>query len=337
MGLVLAATAFVAGRFRSGAWVSAACPAGWQASESASATGHKLLRACVSSAEGMDGARIELLFSGDGALVDGAVTAAAKRAGFATAQELRVQRESSAGVETAFSLREHQGDALKSDVYFLSAGQRYGLLSIVYGPAARFVQEDTVAGWMETVEGTAPWGAPVTPELRARCPQGFTAITASGPGLVLRCMRHVGTSAFTVLQLIQSNGGFGSEEDRARLAGDIAQRVASGGGGAARVLVQPTPFTRARNVDAMRASFATDERTTLDTRVAWMRATDSGNVLAHYVGPDNDDGPAAAVTLLRSVHATRVSTATLAAVSAVLFVLCAGLGVALGRSKPKGE
>jgi hypothetical protein len=331
VGLALAAAVFAAGRWRSGAFVSASCPQGWQLAEGPSATGQRLLRACVSRAEGMDGARIELLWSPTGALDDGQLSDAAKRAGFATGQELRAQHDA----DGAAMVREHQGVALKSDVYFLSAGQRYGLLSIVYGPAATFINEDTVAGWMETVEGTATWGAPVNPELRARCPEGFSTLRASGPGLIVRCMRHVGTSAFTVLQLLQSNGGFGSEADRARLAGDIAQRVASGGGGRARVLVQPTPFTRARNVDAMRASFETDERLTLNTRVAWVRGAQSGNVIAHYVGPDNDEGPTAASAMVRSIHGTRVTNGAVLGASAALLALGVALGALLGRAKAK--
>jgi hypothetical protein len=145
-------------------------------------------------------------------------------------------------------------------------------------------------------------------------------------------MRGVGTRAFTVLQLMQSNGGFGSEQDRARLAGDIAQRVASGSGGAARVLVQPTPFTRARNVDAMRASFQTDERLTLDSRVAWSRTAHSGNVVAVYVGPDVDRGLEATTAVLGAVHATRVSMGALYGVSGALLVLGVALG-ALGAKR----
>jgi hypothetical protein len=285
----------------------------------------------VASAEGLDGALIQLAWSPDATIADGALVTAARAQGF-TGATLAPAREADGAALT----REHTGESLKSDVYFLSAGQRYGLLSIVYGPAATFVREDTVAAWMQTVEGTAPWGAPVTPELRARCPEGFTTLRAEGPGLVLRCMRGVGTRAFTVIQLMQSNGGFGSEQDRARLAGDIAQRVASGGGGAARVLVQPTPFTRARNVDAMRASFQTDERLTLDSRVAWSRTARSGNVVALYTGPDVDRGLEATTAVLGAVHASRVSMGALYGVSGSLLVLGVALG-ALGAKRASAQ
>lgn len=340
LGVVLAGVTFGVGRWRSGVSASAQCPTGWIA-DTASALGEgKLLIACTSRAEGMDNARIELRWSDSGALSESALATVARAKGFSSPQELRAQREETVGLEGAAMVREHQGVALKSDVYFLSAGQRYGMLSIVYGPTATFVQEDTVAAWMETVQGTAPWGAPVSPELRASCPEGFTTLRASTPGLVVRCMKHVGTTAFTVLQMIQSNGGFGSEEDRARLAGDIAQRVASGGGGRARVLVQPTPFTRARNVDAMRASFETEERLTLDSRVSWLRTSGSGNVFAQYVGPDNDEGPAAAAAMIRSVKASRTSTASLVIVGAVLAMASTAVGALVGRrssGKPVSE
>lgn len=331
VGVILAGVTFGLGRWRSGSSASAQCPTGWLP-DSASTMGEgKLLVACTSRAEGMDNARIELRWSDTGALSPPGMEILARSKGFSSPQELRAQREEAAGLEGAAMVREHQGVALKSDVYFLSAGQRYGMLSIVYGPTATFIQEDTVAAWMETVQGTATWGAPVSPDLHASCPQGFTTLRAVTPGLVVRCMKNVGSTAFTVLQMIQSNGGFGSEEDRARLAGDIAQRVASGGGGRARVLVQPTPFTRARNVDAMRASFETEEHLTLNTRVSWLRTGDSGNVFAQYVGPDNDEGPAAAASMIRAVKASRVNSLTLAMVSVALAALCSVIGALLGR------
>lgn len=333
VGALLAIGAFVGGRARSGAFASASCPAGWQSAERTSATGARALLVCTSAAEGMDGARIELLWTRDGALDGALLTAAARRAGHSSEQELRAQMDSHDGVESAAVTRERQGANIKSDVYFLSAGPRYGLLSIVYGPEATFVREDTVAAWMDTVQGTAPWGAPAGGDLRADCPAGFTALPIAQPGVVLRCIAHVGTSAFTLLQLTQSSGGFGSEGDRARLATDIAQRVASAGGGHARVLVQPTPFTRARNVDAMRASFETDERLTLDSRVALVRAASSGNVIAHYSGPDNEAGPAAAAQLVSSVKGSRVSGGALLAVSLALLALGAIVGALLARDK----
>lgn len=332
-GALLAVGAFVGGRARSGAFASAACPAGWRQADRSTATGARALLVCTSDAEGMDGARIELLWTHDGALDAALLTAAARRAGHTSEQELRVQTDSQNGTESAAVTRERPGANIKSDVYFLSAGPRYGLLSIVYGPAASFVREDTVAAWMDTVQGTAPWGAPAAGELRADCPAGFQALPIAQPGVVLRCIAHVGTSAFTMLQLTQSSGGFGSETDRTRLATDIAQRVASAGGGRARVLVQPTPFTRARNVDAMRASFETDEHLTIDARVALVRAAGSGNVIAHYAGPDNDAGPAAAAQLVSSVKASRVSSAVLGAVSAALLALGALVGALLARDK----
>lgn len=331
VGAVLAGVTFGVGCWRSGAWASAPCPEGWIADTASTLDEGTLLRACTSRAEGMEDARIELRWSTSGAPSESALATVARSRGFGSASEFRAVRERTAGLEGAAMVREHQGAALKTDVYFLSAGQRYGLLSIAYGPSATFVRQDTVAAWMETVQGTAPWGAPVSPTLRARCPDGFTTLRTSTPGLVIRCMKNVGTNALTVLQLIQSNGGFGSEEDRARLAADMAQRVASSSA-RARMLLEPTPFTLARNVDAMRASFETEERLTLETRVGWLRTRSSGNVFVLYVGPDNDEGPAAAAAMIRSVNASRISTVSLVLIGLALMVVCTVIATLMGRS-----
>lgn len=335
VGVLLAATAFIVGRARSGAFATAECPRGWSAQAPSSGTGASARLVCTSNAEGLEGARIELLWASGGTISDEALVAAARGAGWSS-EGLRVDRSSQAGLEGGALAREHPGAAMKSDVYFLSAGQRYGLLSIVYGPSSTFVREDTVAAWMETVRGTAPWGAPVTPELSATCPEGFTALRATSPSLVIRCMRNVGTPAFTVLQLTQSNGGFGSEQDRARLAGDIAQRVASSGGGRARVLVEPTPFTRARNVDAMRASFETEERVTLNSKIAWVRTAQSGNLVALYAGPDTDELANAARGLLTNVRGARVTNGMLAGISVVMVLAGAIAGALSGRKREGG-
>jgi len=334
VGVLLGATAIIVGRVRSGAFVSASCPRGWTAQLPTSTSGEAARLVCTVGEGANATGRMELLWVPGGELSDGALLRAARAAGWSSVSDLAIDRAGEPGHQGASVSREHAGAPMKSDVYFLSAGQRYGLLSIVYGPAATFVAEDSVAAWMETVRGTAPWGAPVSPELAASCPAQFTTIRAAGRGLVLRCIRDVGTSAFTVLQLTQSEGGFGSEQDRARLAGDIAQRVASSSGARARVLIEPTPFTRARNVDAMHARFETDERVTLYSKVAWMRASSSGNVIALYAGADTDEGLGAARGLLSNVRASRVSDGMLAGIAAVM-VLAGGVAGALSsRRKP---
>lgn len=336
LGAIVAGTVYLSARWASGAWTTAPCPQGWLARAATSTGSERTLARCEATAEGFDRAKIELRWSHDGALSDRSLSTLTREAGLDLASAPAPQRESLDGVESHARVFEHAGPSMKTDVYFLSAGQRYGMLSIVYGPASSFVEDDRVAAWLETIEGAAPWGAPVSPQLVARCPEGFSTLPASGEAMVVRCMRNVGTSAFTVLQLTQSDGGFGSDADRARLAGDIAQRVASGAGGRARVLIEPTPFTRARNVDAIRARFETDERVTLNTRVAWMRGATSGNVLAVYAGPDADEGPAAARAMLANVRARTVSSATWWVTCALSVVSGAASGAAVGRRRGGG-
>ncbi|MDP3277036.1 MAG: hypothetical protein Q8Q09_17725 [Deltaproteobacteria bacterium] len=207
------------------------------------------------------------------------------------AADRSVASEVFAGSRARWSMTAELTDGnLVADVYFLSAGRRYGLLSVVHGPRAAIIQPPVMAAWLETIEGATPWGAPESPDLRARCPSDFSVLANGAARTVVRCMTASGTRAFAMLQLIQAEGGFGSTEDRQRMAGDIARRVAaSGSGGQARVLVQPTPFTAARNVDAMWSRFETDEPLTLARRVEWFAPATSGNLSFIYQGVDDPD------------------------------------------------
>jgi hypothetical protein len=82
----------------------------------------------------------------------------------------------------------------------------------------------------------------------------------------------------------------------------------------------------------MRASFETEERLTLETRVGWLRTRSSGNVFVLYVGPDNDEGPAAAAAMIRSVNASRISTVSLVLIGLALMVVCTVIATLMGRS-----
>ena len=93
-----------------------------------------------------------------------------------------------------------------------------------------------------------------------------------------------------------------------------------------RTLAEPQPFTAARNVDAMRARYETDERVTVNTRVAWARTPVSGNVSVLYVGPDSEEATAATMAFIRGVHASRVSASVLWSLGG----LCLVAGVAAG-------
>ncbi len=299
--VVLAASAMVSKI--SGGSHSAQCPAGWQSASVVPSPGNKQVLACSN-----DGAELSLEWSVRGSgRVPSEIAASA-------APELEPP------FERWVKSTDSEGPKLLADVYFLSAGRRYGLLSIVHGPEARLTQDDQLAPWLETIEGTAPWGSPQESDLRASCPAGFQTMPNSMPRMVVRCLNAMGTTRFTVLQLLWSEGGFGSAEDRTRLAGDIAQRVASSSGSAARVLEQPTVYTRARNVDAMRAKFETDEKLTLTAIDQWTRTPTSGNLALRYRGPSDPARIAAAERLLQSMSYTRVGF------SATLLIV--GLGVA---------
>jgi hypothetical protein len=330
-GVVLAGAVALGGLIATGYAAEVSCPDGWTPGPDRATPLGRSVMTCATAHEDLHGARLHLVWTSTGALDDAALEALGRAAGLGTALRPEPTRED--GIEGAHATVEREGDKLKSDVYFLSAGQRYGLLTIVYGPAAQFVEEPQVVPWLETIEGGAPWGAPVTPTLSARCPEGFTALPSGAAGMLLRCMRGVGTAAFTVIQLTQGEGGFGSERDRETLARDVTRRVA-GARTNARVIEDPRPFTQARNLDALRARIETDERLTLSTRVAWARTPSSGNVVALYVGPDVSAGEAALRAFVRPVRASRVPGMALWGLAFVVF--SAAVAVGLVRSRRPG-
>ncbi len=328
-GVALGGAALLGGMVATGYDARVSCPEGWTPRPYRDTPLGRSVMTCGTAEEGLQDAKLHLVWTPSGELDDASLAAVARESGFDAPP--RPDRLRAPGLEGASVTREHTGEALRSDVYFLSAGQGHGMLSIVYGPQSELARDPAMASWLETVEGTAPWGAPVNPTLRARCPQGFDALRSDAPGAVVRCMKGVGTRAFTVLQLTQGAGGFGTEGDRATLARDVARRVAGGPGGNARVLEEPSPFTAARNVDAIRARFETDERMTLDDRVAWGRAPGSGNLIALYVGPDTARGEAATRAFITPVRASRVSGALLRAAALGLLVAGVAAGALAAR------
>ncbi len=269
IGVVIAVPVSLAAVMRGGgAFAALSCPPGWQSAFADGQPQNRLILSC-SAAEAK--LTVEYNFRGSVQLPP-AVAADGSH-------------ETVGSVERWLHTRDSEGPKLLADVYFLSAGRRYGMLSIVHGPEARFTNDEQIAPWLETIQGTAPWGSPQELDMHAVCPAGFQTMPATGARMVVRCMSAPGTKQFVVLQLLWSEGGFGNEQDRARLAGDIAQRVASSGGGTARVIEQPTPYTRARNVDAMRGRFETDEKVTLTDASQWSRTSTSGNLGVWYRGP----------------------------------------------------
>lgn len=330
VGAVLAGAVALGGLIATGYAAEVNCPDGWTPRPDRATPLGRSVMTCGTAHEDLHDARLHLVWTSSGVLDDAALQAVGRAAGFNGA--LRPEPTREGGIEGAHATVEREGDKLKSDVYFLSAGQRYGLLTIVYGPAAQFVEDAQVVPWLETIEGGAPWGAPVTPTLSARCPEGFTALPSSTAGTLLRCMRGVGTAAFTVIQLTQGEGGFGSERDRETLARDVTRRVA-GSRSNARVIEDPRPFTQARNLDALRARIETDERLTLSTRVAWARTPSSGNVVALYVGPDVSAGEAALQAFVRPVRASRVPGIVLWGVAFTAFALALAVGVVRSRRR----
>jgi hypothetical protein len=289
----------------------------------------RVLGTCV----GSGGATMQLLWTAGGALSVGEFDALARAGGFASGGREGGERALDGDVRGASLSREQPGGPLRSDVYFLSAGQRYGLLTIVYGREATFHEDERVAGWLETIEGAAPWGAPVRPTLRARCPDGFQASESGSSDAALLCLAGVGTEAFTVVRLSQSEGGFGADQDRVRLAGDLAARIARNPQRPARMLEPPGPFTRARNVDAIRARFESDERIVLGRSVLWARTPRSGNVVALYMGPDDPRAHASVFVTLRGVWASRVPFR--AATGGAAMVTLAGLILGVLLSRPR--
>ncbi len=327
-GAALAGAVALGGLVATGYAAEVSCPDGWTPRPDRTTPLGRSVMTCGTAHEDLHDARLHLVWTSTGALDDAALQAAGRAA--VPGATLRPTPTREDGIEGAHATIEREGDKLKSDVYFLSAGQRYGLLTIVYGPAAQFVQDPAVVPWLETIGGGAPWGAPVTPTLSARCPEGFTALPSSTAGTLLRCMRGVGTAAFTVIQLTQGEGGFGSERDRETLARDVTRRVA-GSRTSARVIEDPRPFTQARNIDALRARIETDERLTLSTRVAWARTPSSGNVVALYVGPDVSAGEAALRAFVLPVRASRVPGMALWGLAFTVFAVLTAVGVVRSR------
>lgn len=299
----------------SGAFATHACPEGWQLH---AVTGNPQAKQLLGCSLGTASISVEWSARGSGQAPAG-IPATASHETEGTNERWIVTEES-------------EGPKLLADVYFLSAGRRYGMLSIVHGPDSTFSTDAVLAPWLETIEGTAPWGSPQESDLHAQCPAGFQTMANSAPRMVVRCITSPGTTQFTLLQLLWSEGGFGSEADRARLAGDIAQRVASAGGGNARVLEQPTSYTRARNVDAMRAKFETDEKLTLTRANQWTRSISSGNLGVWYRGPMDPVKISQAEGLLTGMSYRRIPRLAFASIFA-LGVIAAMLVAEYARRK----
>ncbi len=157
--------------------------------------------------------------------------------------------------------------AMTAEVYLVSGGRRFALLSIVHGPAADFSAPATTARWMEGIGGAAPWGAPNDTPFTASCPDGFRTMPTTAPRAIVRCTRGYGTSAFTAISMSWDEGGFGREEDRVRVASALAERVGQHPGGMGRVSSPPVPFVLARNVDAMHTRVETGETVSIAREV----------------------------------------------------------------------
>ena len=146
---------------------SAPCPDGWTIRPDRATPLGTSVRTCGPATPGRSPAKLHLVWTATGALDDARLDFVARANGYTGGAG--IERVQDTGVEGAALAWERTGGALKSDVYFLSAGQRHGLLSVVFGPDSSWSTDDTVAPWLETVQGTAPWGAPVSPTLRASC------------------------------------------------------------------------------------------------------------------------------------------------------------------------
>lgn len=272
-GLVVA-VGLIAARMVLGRIDAPPCPAGWTDTTAPVIAGATPLRACVDAVETGPRARHVALYrtierSPD--LVDRALRAAA---GGALAVQLTDASDASTRAVSAngrLSVTTRTVDAeqapLDADVYLVAAGHRFGLLNIVHTPGSPFSQPAVAAAWMNTIQGASPWGAPDSGELRAHCPDGFETRPAQGPRSVVRCIAGLASSRFTLISLTWDEGGLGSDAERAQVATALASRVAQAQGTEARVVDGPTPFTLARNIDALRTRVSTGEHVPVSVRL----------------------------------------------------------------------
>lgn len=344
--------------------VTAPCPSGWSSTNAPAVAGARSLVACTqpgpssSASAGAPSPRspIAALYRVDGtaastldrwidAAFHGAFAAGELAPITAPGQEAT---DDEPGIAQGTTGRSRTRDLsaelpLRAQVYFLSAGRRFGLLSVVHTPGEAFAEPATTARWMETIRGTAPWGAPNAGELQASCPEGFTTLpNGTGARTIVRCMRGAGTSRFVTLSLTWDEGGFGNDEDRTRVATAIAERVAHAQGAQARVEVAPEPFTLARNVDAIRTQVSTGENVHPTVRVVAAGSVEgTPEVLALGIGEPSAPVTEAMGQLLRSSGAVnkpaRLSRPVDAALAGVaLLALGALLGFAVSSRREGG-
>ncbi len=266
-----------------------ACPTGWTEVSPPSIPGATALRACAhgESAGATPVATVGLYRSADqaervrDAALRATVAAAASHGAHASSDAPTAATAAQGRLAVSTQTLDAGELPLEADVYLVAAGHRFGLLNIVHTTGAPFAAPAATAAWMSTIEGVSPWGAPDAGPLRARCPEGFESRAAEGARAVVRCITGLGTPRFTLLSLSWDEGGFGSEADRTRVATAIATRVASSQGAAARVVEGPTPFTLARNVDAMRTRVETGEHVPVGLRAMAATAVNGSN---HTIG-----------------------------------------------------